>query len=215
YFIAYVQSTWPVSALSLLKGSFVHGILHKSPSSVLQGMVHIVRELRGSTLAAIKTMFRHLPLYPLLHELSEKPHIRLEELEYHSECLSKRSKMTMNGLLAIMGFIFATSSTPKPLANTILPFTILLWCSFNRAYYEGLPFEKLQERVKNSGPMLVATLYAIPEMYQLVFITYQVANFGGWAGISILASGTLVQLLLHYLPCFKPSRRKNMDVHPW
>ncbi|KAH8798455.1 hypothetical protein DL96DRAFT_1824694, partial [Flagelloscypha sp. PMI_526] len=92
-------------------------------------------------------MFDHSTMYPLLHELSEKPHLRPQDLEYHSESLSKRSKMIMNGLCAVIGW---TAATSRSSVTVITPFTILLWCIINRVCYEDLPLKELQKRVQKS-----------------------------------------------------------------
>ncbi|KAH8795957.1 hypothetical protein DL96DRAFT_1722580 [Flagelloscypha sp. PMI_526] len=135
-------------------------------------------------------------MYPLLHELSEKPHIRPQDIEHHSESLSNRSKVVMNGLFAIIGWTAATSQSS---ATVIPPLTALLWCIINRVYYEFLPVQELQKRVHKSGPAFVALLYAIPEAYQVIWIKYQIIAYGGWTSIVIFTGAILVRLLLHWL----------------
>ncbi|KAH8795965.1 hypothetical protein DL96DRAFT_1566784 [Flagelloscypha sp. PMI_526] len=85
-------------------------------------------------------------LYPMLHEISTKPHLRPEELEHCSETLSKRSTMITNGLLAIIGITLTASSSPSSILSVEVKvsFVILAWCQTNRLYYEGLPVNELQ-----------------------------------------------------------------------
>ncbi|KAH8813381.1 hypothetical protein DL96DRAFT_1685244 [Flagelloscypha sp. PMI_526] len=82
--------------------------------------------------SAMKAILLRLTLYPLLHELATRPDLSRDDFEYHSDSLSKRSKIVVNGYFAIIG------------TATLLPFMFLLWCMINRAYYEGLPFAEFQ-----------------------------------------------------------------------
>ncbi|KAH8798457.1 hypothetical protein DL96DRAFT_1720579 [Flagelloscypha sp. PMI_526] len=68
----------------------------------------------------------HATLYPLLHEIATKPHLRPETLETHSESLTKRSKLTTNGLLGIIGFTMASSSTNQLPSEIKVAFTVLI-----------------------------------------------------------------------------------------
>ncbi|KAH8832365.1 hypothetical protein DL96DRAFT_1581795 [Flagelloscypha sp. PMI_526] len=148
----------------------------------------------------IKFILYHTTLYPLLQTISRKPHLSHDEMRHHVDNMGNRSKVVLSSLFVITGFTASTTASTQLPTRAIFSFTMLLWCVINRSYYEGLPFDELQKRVHRSGPALVATLYAVPEIYQVVFIAYQIANLGGWIGIMILASGLLVQILLHTLP---------------
>ncbi|KAH8795958.1 hypothetical protein DL96DRAFT_1566773 [Flagelloscypha sp. PMI_526] len=83
--------------------------------------------------------------------------------------------MTSNGLVGIIGFTLANTSNPQLAFEIKATFTL---SSVVTAY-------AFQERVQKSGPALVATLYAIPELYLVLFFAYHVVN-GGWIGIAIL-----------------------------
>ncbi|KAH8795962.1 hypothetical protein DL96DRAFT_1645955 [Flagelloscypha sp. PMI_526] len=152
-------------------------------------------------------------LYPLFHEIARKPHLRPEELIYYSESLSKRSKMVINGLLALIGLNFSTPSASTLPPEIKISFVVLTWCITNRLYYEELPVNELQERVRKSGPGLVATLYAFPEMYQILFIGYKVIH-GGWIGFVIVTCGFIIQLLLRAAFHCRAGRRGQAGILP-
>ncbi|KAH8798463.1 hypothetical protein DL96DRAFT_1564997 [Flagelloscypha sp. PMI_526] len=136
------------------------------------------------------SLLTHSTLYPLLQEIASKPHLLPGELEHLSESLTKRSKMVTNGLLALIGITLSNSSATKLPSEIKVSFLVLMWCILSRMYYEGLPVNELQKLVTNaslqkrvweSNPVLVAALYAIPEIYQILFIAYKVI-YGGWVG---------------------------------
>ncbi|KAH8813384.1 hypothetical protein DL96DRAFT_1685246 [Flagelloscypha sp. PMI_526] len=149
------------------------------------------------TLQALTNALFQSTLYPLLHELAIKAHLHREDLEYHSESLSKRSKLVMNGLLASIGFAWTTSISSTDTA-VLVTLIFLLWCIMNRMYYEGLPLDELQKRVQHSSPAVVAILYAIPEFYQAIFIAYQITLHGKWIGILLLIGIIIIQLVLRF-----------------
>ncbi|KAH8798474.1 hypothetical protein DL96DRAFT_1824702 [Flagelloscypha sp. PMI_526] len=159
--------------------------------------------------ASVVHLITNSTLYPILHEISTKPHLRPEELEHCSETLSKRSKMITNGLLAIIG----NSSSPILSTEVKISFIVLAWCQTNRLYYEGLPVHELQRRTRESGPALVATLYAIPEVYQILFIVYKVV-YGGWGSIVMIISAVLVQLVLRGAFRWGAYRRSQVGIIP-
>ncbi|KAH8798461.1 hypothetical protein DL96DRAFT_1720582 [Flagelloscypha sp. PMI_526] len=142
-------------------------------------------------------ILNHSTLYPLPHELAIRPHLQPEDLEHYSESLLQRSKIVMNGLVAIIAFAASTISTTKRPSETIVPFIMLLWCILNRLCYENLPADELQKRVK------------------LVFIAYQVANFGGWIGIIVLIGSVLVRASLYCVPWFKINRHQDETLGWW
>ncbi|KAH8798475.1 hypothetical protein DL96DRAFT_1688193, partial [Flagelloscypha sp. PMI_526] len=73
----------------------------------------------------------------------------------------------------------ATGSPSSILSVEVkVSFVILAWCQINRLYYEGLPVSELQKRIQESGPALVAPLYAIPEIYQILFVAYEFTHGG-------------------------------------
>ncbi|KAH8795959.1 hypothetical protein DL96DRAFT_1645946 [Flagelloscypha sp. PMI_526] len=166
----------------------------------------------------VRTLFlsilNHSTLYPLLCELSSKPHLSPDELEHASESISTRSKMMLNGLLATIGFTLSTSSTTKISSEIVLPVTALTWCIINRVYYEGLPVSELQKRVQSSGPAAVAILYGIPEIFQVIFMMYKVVVYGKWIGAVIMGTAALIQLSLRGLPCIGARRRYGRGALP-
>ncbi|KAH8813383.1 hypothetical protein DL96DRAFT_1625943 [Flagelloscypha sp. PMI_526] len=161
---------------------------------------------------ALKSILSNLTLYPLLHELSTKPHLSQEYLEYHADSLNKRSKMVMNGFFAMIGFTWSASPTPSK-SGILLPLSFLLWCMITRAYYEGLPFDEFQKRVQTSTPMLVALLYAIPEVYQVFFIIYHVVLYGRWTGFAVLVVVVLIKIFLHSVASVLSKNREKLL--PW
>ncbi|KAH8813376.1 hypothetical protein DL96DRAFT_1625926 [Flagelloscypha sp. PMI_526] len=170
-----------------------------------RNMVKWFKTIRCWTWPAFKLILAHSTLYPLFHELTVRPHLLREDLEYLSDGLTKRSKMVVNGFFAIIGFTWSIHATPSK-ADIVLPFLFLLWCIINRAYYEGLPVHEFQYRVQVSTPALVAVLYAIPEFYQVTFIIYHIVQYSGWAGLAILGSMVLFKTILH---CVVFTRGKN------
>ncbi|KAH8798462.1 hypothetical protein DL96DRAFT_1564996 [Flagelloscypha sp. PMI_526] len=154
-------------------------------------MTYPPTKLQECTFASINFVLNQRTLYPLLRELANRPHIRLETMERYLENLRQRSKVVTNG----SSLTISTSSAPKHRSEIVLPFIMFLWGIVNRSYYESQPVEELQDdneatsfqkRVQKSGPALVATLYAVPEIYQVCYITYQIFVNGGWTGISVL-----------------------------
>ncbi|KAH8794369.1 hypothetical protein DL96DRAFT_1724324 [Flagelloscypha sp. PMI_526] len=184
-------------------------------------MPHIPQSVDQWLRVGASTFLHQTTLYPLLLNLSTKPHLCRDDLEYYSECLSIRSKMVMNGLLAIVGFTLSSSISTNPPTNMtrLVALTFLLWCIINRTYYEGLPLDEfqvrylrpvtphmnakdlsiLQKRIQNSTPGLVAILYAVPEVYQVVFIAYQLVFYAEWIGVAILVGILLAQAVIRFV----------------
>ncbi|KAH8794373.1 hypothetical protein DL96DRAFT_1724330 [Flagelloscypha sp. PMI_526] len=132
---------------------------------------------------AIDYIFIQLTLLPLFAEVTTKSAFQSESLEHLSEILSARSKVVMNGKLEIVAITY--SASVKVPSGIIAPLIILLWSFMNRTYYEGLPLEhsvdhEWRERIKYSTPKLVASVYAVPELYQVFFIISQVITHGSW-----------------------------------
>ncbi|KAH8795961.1 hypothetical protein DL96DRAFT_1689606 [Flagelloscypha sp. PMI_526] len=135
--------------------------------------------------STLKVSFKYFTMYPLFKEAASSHVLRLNDVEHLSNMVSARSNAVITGLLAILGFIFSNNSYDVEQGNTkssglLLPFVVLIWSLLNRAYYENLPPEEFQKRIRSSTPELVTMLYTVPEMYQMALISVEVLTAGGW-----------------------------------
>ncbi|KAH8794377.1 hypothetical protein DL96DRAFT_1568231 [Flagelloscypha sp. PMI_526] len=176
----------------------------------------ISRIFRRWVPAFIHLLFDQLTLLPLLHEVNTpKLPLLIEDLAHCSECLSMRSKIVMNGFrciqqLAIIAISWATSvNTPSCIIG---PFIILLWSFMNRTYYEGLPLDEFQKRVRSSTPQLVASLYAIPELYQVTFIISQIATHGHWVNNLVVGIVFGIHVGIRVFASYRAERRRVRGI---
>ncbi|KAH8813371.1 hypothetical protein DL96DRAFT_1685239 [Flagelloscypha sp. PMI_526] len=170
----------------------------------------IIIRLQAWGKVVINGVLAHWTLFPVFHELATNPHLQSEDLEHFSECLGARSKIVMTVHLAIVALTWAASDvTPSEI---LAPFIILLWSILNRAYYESLPLAELQVRVQNSNPGIVAFLYAIPELYQVYFIIYEVAIHGGWVSSLLVGIVFGIHVALRGLAIYRAGRRQTPTV---
>ncbi|KAH8798488.1 hypothetical protein DL96DRAFT_1565017 [Flagelloscypha sp. PMI_526] len=102
--------------------------------------------------------------------------------------------------------LLSTSSLPKDTCNNWV-------CPSNPDNRKLLKQRIFQKRVRESGPALVAILYAIPEIYQIVFAAYKVIH-GGWGGIVMIVSAVLVQLVLRGAFRWGAHRRGQVGIMP-
>ncbi|KAH8795960.1 hypothetical protein DL96DRAFT_1645948 [Flagelloscypha sp. PMI_526] len=137
---------------------------------------------------------QHYTMYPLFKAAATTSSLRMDDVEYQGKTVCARSNSVMVGLLAIIGYLSSPSLNPEERQAScksyklLIPFLVLIWSIVNRAYYESLPAEGFQNRVRNSTPAVVTIIYLVPEVYQLGFITVEIFKIGGW-GVAIVFAG--------------------------
>ncbi|KAH8831858.1 hypothetical protein DL96DRAFT_849585 [Flagelloscypha sp. PMI_526] len=124
------------------------------------------------------------------------------EMEYLSKSLSHRSAVVSASILAIVAFISSVdvAGPTKFTPSLILPFTILLLGSLTRAFFEGLPLALFQERIRIVTPTIVTILYSLPELYLVVFMTYQGYSCGGVITLTVMLTLIVLHALIVLLP---------------